>query len=738
MMNHHMEIAEKLNRESVIRTAGGLLRSRANCRIGVEREGLRCTSAGVLSEAPHPASLGSKDDNPFITTDWAESQIELITPPCGSAVECHDFLETLTDIALREMALRDELLWPLSTPCALPETERILSARFEDASENARRRKLREKYPVEMLLLSGIHYNFSFDDELLRRIADGGDPGPVREACYLKVVRNLHRLLWFAVGLLGASPATLGEREIRVSVRNSSVGYRSPCSRQLDYSSVAAYCKSVSRCQEEGLIAAPSELYAPVRLRFSGEADGGIPEIDRLELRIPDLNPFEKCGISTADMEFLRLLFFHCLLADESELEKCSGDPESVAEHGFTPEQRERAGWLLKQMGETARSIYMEIPDALELAGERLRRPELSYAERIRKQGEHSSGWLRLAGAHRDSALAEAWRLPGFDDLELSTQCIIREAIKAGIPFDVISRADNILRLRKGARREYVVQATKTSLDNYVTPLLMGNKAVSKRLLHEQGIHTPRGIELEPHSGGTEEPLRAFVGKRAVVKPVSTNYGIGISVFEEPATEKQLREAVRLAAGFDRHILIEEFCPGREFRFLVIAGETFAVTCRRACRVVGDGVSTIHGLIEKANRHPWRAPGHHRPLVTIVEDEAMRQYLALQKLDFGSVIPAGREIRLRRISNISAGGEACDATDDMPERFKRIAEQAAGVFGAVVCGVDIIISEPVGPASEYAVLEVNFNPALLIHEFPAEGKPRPAARRILEVLGLPG
>lgn len=230
--------------------------------------------------------------------------------------------------------------------------------------------------------------------------------------------------------------------------------------------------------------------------------------------------------------------------------------------------------------------------------------------------------------------------------------------------------------------------------------------------------------------------LRPFIGKRAVVKPVSTNYGIGISVFEHPATEEQLREAVRLAAGFDRHILVEEFCPGREFRFLVIAGKTFAVTFRRACHVVGDGVSTIHELIERANRHPWRAPGHHRPLVTIVEDEAMRQHLALQALDFGSVIPAGEDIPLRRISNISAGGEACDATELSRSASSGSRNGPPRRFDAVICGVDIIIPEPLGPGSSYAVIEANFNPALLIHEFPFEGKSRPAARQVLIALGL--
>ena len=86
-MKNHTEIAEKLNGKSIIRAAGEALRGRANCRIGVERESLRCTASGELAETAHPETLGRKDDNPFFTADWAESQIELKTPPCESPLD---------------------------------------------------------------------------------------------------------------------------------------------------------------------------------------------------------------------------------------------------------------------------------------------------------------------------------------------------------------------------------------------------------------------------------------------------------------------------------------------------------------------------------------------------------------------------------------------------------------------------------------------------------------------------
>ena len=46
---------------------------------GIEREALRVNKSGKLSNIQHPSSLGHPLTHPFITTDFAESQLELIT-----------------------------------------------------------------------------------------------------------------------------------------------------------------------------------------------------------------------------------------------------------------------------------------------------------------------------------------------------------------------------------------------------------------------------------------------------------------------------------------------------------------------------------------------------------------------------------------------------------------------------------------------------------------------------------
>ena len=51
----------------------------ADSHAGIEKESLRVLPSGNLSQAPHPVGLGSALTHPLITTDFCESQPELIT-----------------------------------------------------------------------------------------------------------------------------------------------------------------------------------------------------------------------------------------------------------------------------------------------------------------------------------------------------------------------------------------------------------------------------------------------------------------------------------------------------------------------------------------------------------------------------------------------------------------------------------------------------------------------------------
>jgi glutamate--cysteine ligase len=324
-----------------------------------------------------------------------------------------------------------------------------------------------------------------------------------------------------------------------------------------------------------------------------------------------------------------------------------------------------------------------------------------------------------------------------YTGLELSTRIVIKEALSRGIDVDILDASDNFIRLRKNGRAEYVKQATRTSADTYISPLIMENKEVTKLVLRESGINVPSGVTV----GSEVEALSVFEDfrrKDIVVKPKSTNFGKGVVILKQTYGEKNYLGAVKQALGYDDYVMIEEFVPGREFRFLVIGDEVAAILHRVPANVTGDGVHTIEELVDEKNKDPLRGKGYVTPLEKIRLGEVEREYLAFQCRDFSYVPRENETVYLRENSNISTGGDSIDFTDDIRDEYKQIAVNAAKAVGARICGADIIIRDiaekPDG--ANHSIIELNFNPALHIHDFPYLGENRHVEEKVLELLGF--
>lgn len=329
------------------------------------------------------------------------------------------------------------------------------------------------------------------------------------------------------------------------------------------------------------------------------------------------------------------------------------------------------------------------------------------------------------------------WTTPGFEGLELSTQLVIKEALRRGHAVEVLDAPANFIRIRTGVRIEYLRQATRTSADNYVSPLIMENKKVTKLLLREAGLRVPEGEDYT-----SLDPVRAAFPhwrlRGAVVKPNSTNFGIAVAMLPAPVAEAEWVRAAEEALREDTTILVEELISGREFRFLVIGDQVRGILHRVPARVLGDGRQSIEALVHEKNRDPLRGKGYHSPLEKLRMGEEERTFLEAQGLTFASVPAAGQEVFLRRNSNISTGGDSLDFTDLIHPGYADLAVAAAAAVGARICGVDMLIAdidaEPTG--DNYGVIELNFNPALHIHDFPFQGRNREVEKHVLDLLDL--
>ncbi|TGK13867.1 bifunctional glutamate--cysteine ligase GshA/glutathione synthetase GshB [Leptospira fletcheri] len=324
--------------------------------------------------------------------------------------------------------------------------------------------------------------------------------------------------------------------------------------------------------------------------------------------------------------------------------------------------------------------------------------------------------------------------LSGFEDLEISTQIMIRDALNRGLTVEVLDRVSHFLRISGSGSSRLVKEASKTDLDSYMTFLVMENKTVTKRILHEKGIRVPIGISFSD----PEEGMRYFRGhseKKLVVKPVTTNFGIGITILSPRSSEEQAKTAIETALSFSETAILEEFAEGQEYRFLVIGSECVAVCNRIPANVIGDGSKSVRELVLEKNRDPRRGIGHVTPLEKIRLEETELGVLKEQGLAVDSVPASGETVYLRRNSNISTGGDSIDVTDEASPAYKKIAVDAAKAVGAKICGVDIIVKD-LGGNEDYRILELNFNPVLYIHNYPYSGKNRDVGNRILDLLGF--
>lgn len=324
-----------------------------------------------------------------------------------------------------------------------------------------------------------------------------------------------------------------------------------------------------------------------------------------------------------------------------------------------------------------------------------------------------------------------------YPGLELSTQILIDGARKRGIEVEVLDEKDHFIRLKKGGKVEYVKQATRTSADPYISPLLMENKEVTKKVLAEHGIRVPEGLTVDSVEQAESEYKR-FEGESIVVKPKSTNFGKGVTILKNVRSRDSYMDAVRLAFDEDDAVLVETFVPGREYRFLVIGDETAAVLYRVPANVEGDGQRTIEELVREKNHDPLRGTGYVTPLEKIRLGDVERKYLEQRGMTFDTVPKKGEIVFLRENSNISTGGDSIDCTDEVPEAYKQIAVRSARAVGARICGADIIIPDirTKPKDADYAVIELNFNPALHIHNYPYKGVNRQVEQKVLDLLGF--
>jgi glutamate--cysteine ligase len=743
---------------------------------GIEKENIRVDKQGLISQTPHPAIFGDKLNHAYITTDFSESQVEMITPPLATIEEALGFLETIHDIVSIE--LDDEYLWPQSIPPILPDDEHIPIARYSDngSKEAEYREKLAEKYGRKKQAISGIHFNISLSDTLFHLLYQNADQHiPIeafRNEVYLKITRQLLRYRWLYVLIFGSSPIVDPTYDLQcmdiplyfnsktrgLSIRSSCFGYRNLIDLYPDYNTTNGYLQSIEHMVEKGKLTATKELYASVRPKFVLDSEN----ISYVEARFIDINPLSKIGLTPDMLRFIHWLTIYGLLSEEnddftSEYQAISNDNfenislhglhaniQFITLHGSTSNAWDEAQKVINGMLQLYSTLGIDNIDyfnSLKYALEMVSHPEKRIVQQILNETD-VKGFIpfHLEKAHDylQQSMQNRYNFKGLEDMELSTQLLLREAVRRGVAFDILDRQENFIRLKRGQNIQYVRQATKTSLDNYASILAMENKVITKQILDEHGIRVPKGFDYNNKISAKADFLY-FKDRAVVIKPKLTNFGIGITILKTNTDSLIFDRAIDIAFNYDSSILIEEFIEGKEFRIFVMADEVVGILHRVPANVTGNGTQTIRELVIEKNKDPLRGKGYHTPLEKIQLGEAELMFLKAQDKDFETIPQDNETVYLRENSNISTGGDSIDFTDDIPKSYKEIAVKAAQALNVKITGLDMIIPDYTREATNdnYAIIELNFNPAIHIHCHPYKGKNRRLNEKLLDMLGFP-
>lgn len=732
---------------------------------GLEKENLRVDSDGNISNKPHTSTF--LETNPYVVRDFAESQIEMITQVHPTIDEAVDQLYNIqhTIISL----LDDELLWPQSNPPILNDERLIKIANYSDVNKVAYRNYLSEKYGNKRSVISGIHFNMSFADELIEELfnqSDKQDFVEFKNNLYLKVLKYFLNYKYIFTNIFAASPifhesfvdsCVIGSKrnnlndcfhENLISLRNSSCGYTNLKPLYLDYTSLLNYDNSVQKLTSDRSIISESEIYEPVRLKRNESNN-----IEYLEFRFIDINPLYFVGVNSDDLKLLHLFMIYFAQADDFdynyEAQSLANQNNQKLNTMFVEKDNSNklkceAISLLEKMSAYFKSIPNNIYLTTEIINQTIMKfkdESLTYKSKLIKamsENNYIDYHLNIAKKHLQKVKNSPLYFKGNNDLELSTKIILKDSIKLGLLYEVVDQAENFIKLTNPQNKkvEYIKEATKTSLDNYSSVLVMENKHMTKTVLANHDINVPSGVSVSSLESGLTLIKQNFSQYKLVVKPNNTNFGLGISILDANADTESYQKALTLAFKHDSTVLIERFIQGLEYRFLVVDQKVVAVLHRTSANVVGDGKLTISELIKKKNLDPRRDKGYKTPLEIIEVDQIVIEYLKANNMDLNYIPKDNEQVLLRANSNISTGGDSLDYTDLMHPSYLEIAKRAAEVLNVSISGVDMIIEDYNLEAmhDNYSILEMNFNPAIHIHNYPYLGLNRNVGERIIAAL----
>ena len=273
---------------------------------------------------------------------------------------------------------------------------------------------------------------------------------------------------------------------------------------------------------------------------------------------------------------------------------------------------------------------------------------------------------------------------------DFQASIIMEEAQRRDLPFTQAWGLRRYWRFGEASLSRVLFESSSID-DGHFGASISSVKSTSKMVLTKLGLPTP-AFEMV----NNEVEIAAVIEKigfPCVTKPLDRGGGKGVSAGHS-TIDAAVRGFQAARAVSKLPIMIEAHLSGEDHRLLVVDGVLVAAIRREPPQIIGNGVSTIQQLVDRANinkdaTRPKKS-NYSRPIVL---DASAQMHLSSLELDPASIIEEGKTIRLRSNGNLSTGGVCFDVTSKVHPHIRTMAETLAQTLNLQMMGADYITSD---------------------------------------------
>ena len=291
----------------------------------------------------------------------------------------------------------------------------------------------------------------------------------------------------------------------------------------------------------------------------------------------------------------------------------------------------------------------------------------------------------------------------------------IAPRIGARITRDPVHGMVGVIRLPNGMTTHFY--ENQLNINPLASFRIARDKSFTSSLLRAGGFRVPKEVVFlrddlidrlgggDRFGGGSLDRL-AGLSWPLYVKPGRLSRGRHVTKVSDESSF--LKAAARILKQ-DRVLIVQETCPGRDYRVIVVDDRVLCAYERLPLRIVGNGIDSVAALIARKQRS-LQAAG--RDVTIDPAERRVRRNLEAAQVDLDTVPALGREIVLLEVANLSLGGDLIDCSDQIHPVWRDIAVAASREIGLRFCGVDILCRDIRQEHPDHVILELNGAPGL--------------------------